>query len=100
MVAVTAENFCRRHPDSLFGPDPKSNVGYQIYPRLFRFESMVCAWTLKREPGIVGCQYVKWALPNFFSIGVEKLRARENVLNQKGLFDFAPAERLFEAAIP
>ena len=51
-------------------------------------------------PGTAGCQYVKWALPIFFSIGVAKLHATEKVLNQKGLFDFTPAESLFEASIP
>jgi hypothetical protein len=61
---------------------------------------MACEGTLKRLPGRAGLQYVKWPLPNFFSNGVAKLHAREKVLNQKGLFDFGSAERLFRASNP
>jgi hypothetical protein len=91
---------CRRRDVLLFGTGPKSNVGYQIRPRLFLYESMACEGTLKMVPGAVGRQYVKWAVLIFFSIGVAELHATEKVLNQKGLFDSAPAERLFEASIP
>ena len=42
------------------------------------------------RPDAGGIQYVKWVLSYFFSIGVAKLHMTEKVLNQKGLFDFAP----------
>ena len=44
-------------------------------------------------PGTRGCQYVKWVVPNIFSIVVAKLHVTEKVLNQKGLFDFTSVER-------